>query len=260
MYSSPTFSPDGEFVAALSSAPDNPAVVVWDVASGRRDSPRAVPDGASRSRSIPTDGHSSSPEFEGIGSTPLMTDTRSSRCPHPGSSPTGSFRPDGHQARDQVPDLAWGPGAGPRHREPPATIDVGDVVVVDWSPDGERLAIGSGNQGPVRVVDVSPGRTSWCCVGTIEWGGRVAFVSDDRLASVGGDLRVWNVSAAVPPSWGRAIHGGRSGCRGFPGGLWRWRRSTDRREAVEFFSTDTGRTPPSAHRSVRTLRTRISPD
>ena len=38
------------------------------------------------------------------------------------------------------------------------TIDVGDVFVVDWSPDGERLAIVSGNQGPVRVVDAESGQ------------------------------------------------------------------------------------------------------
>ena len=84
------------------------------------------------------------------------------------------------------------------------TISAVFVQVVDWSPDGERLAMSNGNQGPVQVIDVESGQVVMVLRGHIAPG--VAFVGDgDRLVSVGGvegDLRVWNVSRNGPPALG----------------------------------------------------------
>ena len=205
VYSSPTFSPDGRTLAALATADENTTVVVWDVITGiERFSTTPLPDGAF-SVTFHPDGRSFFvPDFEGIRRYSADDGREIESLSTPGFQPDRVV-PDPMGARIaissqlsravQVRDLAT--------ENPPLTIPVGDVTSIDWSPNGERLAIGSGNQGPIRVVDVSSGEDAMILRGHIGGAADVAFVSDERLASVGSDeLRVWNVSDAGPAELG----------------------------------------------------------
>ena len=205
VYSSPTFGPDGRTLAALATADENTTVVVWDVITGiERFSTTPLPDGAF-SVTFHPDGRSFFvPDFGGIRRYSADDGREIESLSTPGFQPDRVV-PDPMGARIaissqlsravQVRDLAT--------ENPPLTIPVGDVTSIDWSPNGERLAIGSGNQGPIRVVDVSSGEDAMILRGHIGGAADVAFVSDERLASVGSDeLRVWNVSDAGPADLG----------------------------------------------------------
>ncbi len=83
------------------------------------------------------------------------------------------------------------------------TIPVGDVGTIEWSPDGERLAVTGGNQGQVRIVDVASGDDVLVLRGHIGNNSDVAFLGDGgRLASVARDLRIWDVTTDGPPEVG----------------------------------------------------------
>ena len=73
--------------------------------------------------------------------------------------------------------------------------------MLDWSPDGDRLAIAGANQSAIRIVDVSWDETL-VLRGHASGSWDVEFVSGDRLASVGqnGELRVWDVTPDGPPA------------------------------------------------------------
>ncbi len=158
VYLSPTFSPDGRSVAAVNGAFDGATVVtVWDVATG------------SERFSFEPAGAVSAVTYHPDGTSLLVTDTDANRIVFhsaddgreltafatPGFVPEAVFvDPSGTRVAIksetsggvQIWDLA--------SREPLRTIPVDDAFVVDWSADGERVAVGSGNQGPVRVIDV----------------------------------------------------------------------------------------------------------
>ena len=259
MYLSPTFSPDGRSVAAVNGAFDGATVVtVWDVATG------------SERFSFEPAGAVSAVTYHPDGTSLLVTDTDANRIVFhsaddgreltafatPGFVPEAVFvDPSGTRVAIksetsggvQIWDLA--------SREPLRTIPVDDAFVVDWSADGERVAVGSGNQGPVRVIDVSSGQETMVLRGHVTGASDVAFVGNDRLASVGGDLRVWNVSAGGPEDLG-AISSEIGAPYGFeiaPDGSEVATMTTEEGGAIELFAAAVRATgPPAAHRSVRT--------
>ena len=202
VYLSPTLSPDGRSVAAVNGAFDGATVVtVWDVATG------------SERFSFEPAGAVSAVTYHPDGTSLLVTDTDANRIVFhsaddgreltafatPGFVPEAVFvDPSGTRVAIksetsggiQIWDL--------ESQAPLRTIPVDDAFVVDWSPDGERVAVGSGNQGPVRVIDVSSGQETMVLRGHVTGVPDISFVGDDRLVSVGGDLRVWNVSGTRP--------------------------------------------------------------
>jgi WD40 repeat protein len=208
-YSSPTFSPDGRLVAALGIREGSPNwVTVWDVAS------------TTERLSFEPAGEPFSVTFHPDGQTLVVPGWTSNRVGFysaddgrevdslstPGFEPVGAAidstgtwlaLPSETSGGLQVWNL--------KTRKLLHTISAVFVQVVDWSPDGERLAMSNGNQGPIQVVDVESGQVVMMLRGHVTAPG-VAFVGDgDRLVSVGGvegDLRVWNVSRNGPPALG----------------------------------------------------------
>ena len=121
------------------------------------------------------------------------------------------------------------------------SIPLGDGSTVDWSPDGDRVAIGSLNRAPVRLVDIASGEDVIVLRGHPVGASDVVFIGDgERLASVGGDLRVWNVTDGGPPDVGAMTARGRASpsATGSRPTAPRWPHS--RLDRAEFLSTDTG--------------------
>jgi DNA-binding SARP family transcriptional activator/WD40 repeat protein len=203
-YVSPTFSPDGRSVAAVSF---DDRVVVWDVASGSErfsiagGQPNAAvfrPDGTALLVAEPVaervgvyaadDGHVLDavttpgfvPEFLAIDDTGarLAVSSQSSRAV-------------------QLWDL--------EPRQLVRTIAFVDGSAVDWSPDGDQLAIAGANIGSVRVVDPESGEDVTVLRGYLGGAWDVVFLGDgERLASVDtvGDVLVWDASVDGPPEVG----------------------------------------------------------
>ena len=267
VYISPTFSPDGRSVAAVNGAFDGATVVtVWDVASGSErfsfepaGTPLAVtfhPDGTSL---LVADADSERIVFHSADDGRELSGVDTSGFVPEGIvvDPTGSRMAITSQTSGgiQVWDLA--------SREPLRTIPVDDVFVVDWSPDGEQVAIVSGNQGPIHVVDASTGQEILVLRGHTTGVPDVAFLGDDHLASVGGDLRVWNVRDRGPDDLG-AIGtevGAPFGFEIAPDGSEVATMTTEGGGAIELFAAESGQPvrPPLTDRYGLPIAS-ISPD
>jgi DNA-binding SARP family transcriptional activator/WD40 repeat protein len=246
-YRSPAFSPDGRAVAAISTGDDGPSrVTVWDVGS------------ASVRFSFEPVGEPSSLGFHPDGRSLIVAEWTSERAGfysadeghEIGSMPTPGFGPDAAAVDPTGNRLAMADSEGRavtvwdlNTQELLRTIPVGDVWNVDWSPDGRRLAIGGGvNQGPVRIVEVDTGEQVMVLRGHTSGSADVAFIgAGDRLASVGGDLRVWNVTDEGPAELGAVTTtiGTPLGARISPDGA-EVGAGAEAGAAYEFLSAETG--------------------
>ena len=167
VYISPTFSPDGRSVAAVSGAFDGAtAVTVWDVATGNE-----------RFSFEPT-GAASAVTYHPDGTSLLVTDTdanrivfhsadtaaRSASSTRPGSFPRPSLSiRAAHVLRSSRKRPAASRSGIWRAGKSLRTIPVDDAFVVDWSPDGDRVAVGSATRARSGSSTCLPGSRRSCC-------------------------------------------------------------------------------------------------
>jgi DNA-binding SARP family transcriptional activator/WD40 repeat protein/energy-coupling factor transporter ATP-binding protein EcfA2 len=196
-YSGPAFSPDGR---SLTAAGDS--LVVWDMASGAERF-EVVPEEFFGSAVFHPDGATiiaTEPSLERVGLFSAADGSRIGTMATPGFTPesvavdpAGTMVALASQPSRAVEILAVASGALVR------SIPVGDVAYVDWSVDGDRLAISGGNQGPVRIVDVASGQDVMVLRGHVDGSVDVAFIGGDHLVSTSySDLRIWDVTPAGP--------------------------------------------------------------
>ncbi len=211
-YYVPSFSPDGEVIAAIHVDPDGGTrVTAWEVrlreGSCSRSSRKAEPGG---------------PEFLPDGDTLLVPEYE------PGAERIGFYstvdgreidsldtpgRPGGrHDAIDGTGDrLAIGSQASREVQvwdlKSHQLIDdklLADAGAVEWSPDGQLLAV-SGQQGSVHLLDAETLEEELVLAGHPSNTFSLDFFADgERLASLGidGELRVWDVSPDGAPELG----------------------------------------------------------
>jgi eukaryotic-like serine/threonine-protein kinase len=99
-----------------------------------------------------------------------------------------------------------------RHERLSIPVGAGEPGSVDWSPDGQQLAVGT-SDGSVKIIDPASGRTTDVLSGhTGEVRATVWSADGTRIASAGEDntLRIWDVAAraakvidetATSPAW-----------------------------------------------------------
>jgi WD40 repeat protein len=260
-YRLPVFSPDGRSVVAVSGR-----VTVWDVATSAE---RFViePEGGASHAIYRPDGGSlvvAEPSAERVGLYSAVDGHELGALPTPGFSPeyvaldptSERLALSSQGSRSvQVWDLAT--------RERVLALPVGDSFSLEWSPDGERLAIGGGNQGPVRIVDAASGEDVMVLRGHVGGSSDLAYLGEgDRLATVADDLRVWDVTPDGAPEL-MAI----APQTGIPGGF---QISPDGSEVLatmreggaELFAADTGEPlrPPITDLMVGSFYAAASPD
>jgi DNA-binding SARP family transcriptional activator/WD40 repeat protein/energy-coupling factor transporter ATP-binding protein EcfA2 len=198
LYSLPSFSPDGRSVVATGRA-----VTVWDVATAAERFVIEPAEGAQHAIYHP-DAASlivAEPLAERVGFYSAEDGRELDALPTPGFAPE-------YAALDPTGDRLALSSNGSRSvqvwdldtRALLLSFPVADTFSVDWSPDGERLAVGGGNQGPVQIVDAASGENLMVLRGHIGGSSNLAYLGDgDRLASVADDLRVWDVTPDGSP-------------------------------------------------------------
>jgi WD40 repeat protein len=197
-----SFSPDGRLLATSHDV----AIEVWDISSSTQVSTFQPEGGSAWSRFL-TDGSLLVPALDRDQVGVYAIDgSRLDVIPTPGFAannsiavdPTGNLVALASQSDHlvQVRDL--------RTHELVRSIPVADVGGPEWSPDGTQLAIPSGNLSDIRIVDLATGTDSFVLRGHESGVTDVAFLSPERLASVGweGGLRVWDVSPDGPQALG----------------------------------------------------------
>lgn len=201
----PVFSPDGQLVASVSYGG---RVSVWGVESAAAQFSFEPAGGVNAVDFLP-DGRAlvvAEPDGERVGFYSVEDGHLLDELPTPGFSPqfvapdpTGRLLAVSSQASlgAQVFDL--------QTRRLLRSITTADGGPVDWSPQGDRLAIAGANASPIRIVDAASGEDVTVLLGTESGSWDVAFAAGgDRLASVGqtSGLRVWDVTPDGAPSLG----------------------------------------------------------
>ncbi len=189
-------SPDGRFVAALSSG----ELQVWDVDGGRPVFPQPVP---ARPPSV-FSGDSGRLMAIGPDDSIGLWDLRTGRqiCTlRTGIAPYAlAIHPEGHQVAVGYREHAavveiWDTDSGRKMTELPAG-NAGFVGAIAWHPDGRQLALGfEGRTGRVEIWDPAQRRLLVALEGHTQWVGGMAFhPRGELLVIVAGDgtSRLWD--------------------------------------------------------------------
>ncbi len=199
------FSPDGRFLATVS---DDLTARIWDVASGLElrvlrghwstvSSVTFSPDG----RYLATGSYDGTSRIWDIVTGRQLLVLVEEWAPAPDAAVmTVAFSPDGRALRTVTHSTStlWDIERGQAIEK----VDVSekhDVYIMASSPDGRMIAFNSGNDGNLRLLDVSTGQELNVPAGQGEWTIAIALSPDARYlatVSMDGTARLWDVSTA----------------------------------------------------------------